>query len=470
MNPFNKSQTQFVLRRGVPCFAALAFLFWILAWACLNERFSSGGYADLYQNSASFAVQSHPLDLKFPLLGEFPPFTEAWGIQWPFYMAVKSFIFQVIPYNLSTIFLLGLTITTTTAVLGYLTVRRMTGGVWLASLTALALLSDRNLMFHIAAGRSEPLVCLLFLCMLDQARRIAANGGKGACLGFLLPFLLLPGMHPFGLMVTGGLVLLHLVFFKRLYPGGGRALFWGPPVSYAAGVGLLVLWFFLQPAAWEQMRINLQVQEAIYQTATRFTFFVPFITELPLGSGYLLWGGALAGGVFVAGSACLVLFGKDIRKRLSPDLFLAASIVCSLPVIGLIFRVDNFYHFAVGTSAAVYLIFGLAHHGRAIPETTGLGGLRDTGAGRCSRPSPCRHGSCSSSEKPDIPTSKPSAGSSCRNTPVRGESIFPPKSSTKRWRHRLKNSGFSAFRYRCSRTCARIMRTMRSATSNRETS
>lgn len=340
--------------------AVMGSALWILSWIVLNMRFSGSGFGDLYQNSAPLAVQQHPLDLRYPLLGGFPPYSDGWGSQWPFYMALKSLVFSVIPWNLDTVFLLGLSISIGSAALAYHGLTRITDNPFLLCLGPLVILTDRHLLFHIGNARGEPLLCLCLLLLLVQARKLTTDDAGGKHLPwYLLAFFLLPGLHPIGLMLGGGLLALHLALFRQLYPQVSKTLLWSPLAAYASGLLLFATWYLVQPAAWEQMKINLQVQDAIYATASRWTFFKPFLPSLPLGSGFTLWGAALASGLFVAAKTAASLFLRKSRI-LSPDMVFAAAIVVALPVIGFLFRIDNFFYYAAGTSAAVYLVGGIS--------------------------------------------------------------------------------------------------------------
>lgn len=362
MNPASKHSGFFSTRSTPRLAAVISLVFWITAWVLIHERFSTEDFCDLYQNSAPYAGQHYPLDLRFPMLGDFPPFTEAWGTQWPFFMAIKSIIFFVIPYNFTSIFMLGMTICAIGAGFTFHVVRQLSANLWLAFLAAAVVLSDRHLLLiHVMSGRAEPLVCVLLLLLLDQSRRIVEKSDRTLRPGYLIPFVLLPGLHPFGLMIGGGLVMLHLVFFRRLFTNGTRWLCWGPLLGYLVGMSLLALWFGLQPAAWEQMKLNMEVQQTIYQTATRYTFFRPFISGYPLFTGYLLWGGGLLASLFVAGLALQGISRDTGFGEVRVDQLFSAAIVVALPVIGFIVRLDNYFYYVVGLSAVVYLWVSLCN-------------------------------------------------------------------------------------------------------------
>lgn len=343
------------------CFAILLFgcLSYAMIWLILFQRFSTGDITDNYQYCHPFSGHHQFLDIRFPLIGNSPPFSESWGIQWPFHMVIKSLIFSIIPYSATSINLLSFLVLIAGSMIVFKNTRQISGSAIVGLFAAIVALTDRMLLGHSASGRPEVLTCILFLVLVNQARVISNNEHQQLRAGFLIPFALLPGMHHFGLMIVTGLLAIHVLFFRILYPRGTKWLHWGPLAGYFLGVSLLISWFVAKPAAWEQMQINLLVQDAIYETATRFTFFSNFLTSPPMFSGYVLYVPALILGLLIAAMFLReVIFGCS-KAKITPDILYAGAIIVALPVLGFIFQVDNFFHFAIGSYTAVYLLVSI---------------------------------------------------------------------------------------------------------------
>lgn len=333
-------------------------IYWILSYVFLNEKFSKGGFDDWYQNTGVIAAQNSFLDFRWPLLGEFPPFNGGWGTHWPLYMVLKSAVFSILPYSETAMFSFSMIVASLCSCWVMYAIARRTANQWLAALGAAVVLSDRMMHFHLLAARGEPLVAALLLMIVYHSRSfIGGDATRLSRIGYLIPYFLLPTLHPFGITVTGGLALLHFLFHKKLFPKAGAVNRCLPIGIYFAGLGTLCLWFAWQPAAWEQMRINLSVQGKIYEDATRFTYFLNLMPSYLGPLGYAFWGGGLILALWVA-----AVFGRSAwSKRLEPisairaDHVFAAAVVIALPLLGFLLHVDNYFHYTVGISCLVYL-------------------------------------------------------------------------------------------------------------------
>ena len=350
---------------GWPVFLYVIYLtYWIVAHVFLNEKFSKGGFDDWYQNTCVIAAQSSLLHFRWPLLGGFPPFDVGWGTHWPLYMVLKSAVFSILPYSETAMYSFSMIVASLCSGWIVYAIAKRTANPWLALLGGAAVLSDRMMRFHLVAARSEPLAAALLLMVVYHSRKLS-GGAATRCshLGYLLPYFLLPTLHPFGITVTGGLALVHLLYYNRLFPQRGPVLRWLPLGCYLGGLGALCLWFALQPAAWEQMRLNLSVQGQIYAEATRFTYFLNLMPSYEALLGYPFWGGGL-----ICALGVVAAFVRSVWSgRCGPmpvihtDLVLAAAAVVALPVIGFLLRIDNYFHFTVGLGCVVYLICSLSY-------------------------------------------------------------------------------------------------------------
>lgn len=321
----------------------------------LSYRFSTGENSDYYQYLTPFAFQERFLDIHFPLIGHEPPFSESWGIQWPFHMVFKSALFSIFPYSHTTAFIFSSLILLAGSLILFKSILRLTGNILLSLFAGFAALLDQTLLNLSLSGRPEGLTCLLFIILINEVAQLQRGEEKPVRIALLLPFLLLPGVHHMGFMVITGILIIHIVFFNSLFPKASHALRWYPLLSYTLGCGLCVSWFILHPAAMEQMKINLEVQNIIYQSATRFTYFQNFLANPPLLRGYIGYGLPLAFSIFVVIQFTRKVFCGNRNQFLSPDITYASAIVVAMPIIGYLFRVDNFFHFSISSFPAIYI-------------------------------------------------------------------------------------------------------------------
>jgi|GEM_PF-4320304 len=351
----------------------LFVLFFCAFWLIMGWRSACFSIVnDAYQYSAPFALQHSFLNFSIPLIGDFLPYSDHWGYQWPFYMILKSGLYAVIPYSPSLDKLLSLAFVSLGGITLFAGLSRIMHRPWAGLLCAIAYMMDEILSYTSESTRPEPLTALLLMGVLFAVELLAAGKHRQRALAFLaLAFFLLPGLHPHGLTIAGGLVVLHWMIFRRWNSGGKRFDSYVPLVAYVLGILVFLSWFQLFPVAGEQMRVNRLVQALIYETATRFTFFQMFLPRHLLWSGYVLWVPAIILSLAVA-FRFLLSYGKSGGPLPRPCLVYSAAIIGALPVLGFIFRIDNYWHFAIGLPAA-YLILGAF---AAKPELPQAGGDR----------------------------------------------------------------------------------------------
>lgn len=335
----------------------LFILFSIVFWIIMGWRSAFFSNApDAYQYSAPFALQRSFLNFSIPLIGDYRPFSQGWGYQWPFYMIFKSGLYSLVPYSPALDKLLTLAIVSAGGMLLFAGISRLYHKPYLGLLCAIAYMMDEFILATAESTRAEPLTALLLLGILFAAESLATGQRVVKSLWFLgLAFFLLPGLHPHGLTLAGGLAVLHVWVFRRWNPGGARLHAYLPVAAYALGILAFLAWFKVFPAAGEQMRINMQVQKLIYASATRFTYFTNYIPGYRFLSGYFLWGGALVLSLWTATRfAGSFLDAKRVMER--PIVVYASAIVIAVPVLGFIFQIDNYGHFCLGVPAAIVML------------------------------------------------------------------------------------------------------------------
>jgi len=336
----------------------LFMLFFSAFWLIMGWRSAYFSIVnDAYQYSAPFALQHSFLNFSIPLIGDFKPYSEHWGYQWPFYMILKSCLYAVIPYSPSLDKLLSLGFISIGGVTLFAGLSLIFHRPWAGLLCAAAYMMDEILTYTSESTRPEPLTALLLMGILFAIELLATGRHRSWALAFVaLAFFLLPGLHPHGLTLAGGLVVLHWMIFRRWNTSGKSYDSYVPLAAYVLGILAFLTWFRLFPDAGEQMRVNRLVQALIYETATRFTFFQQFIPRHILWSGYVLWGSAIVLSLVVV---CLFLrsYGKSGGLPPNPCLVYSSAIIVALPVLGFIFRIDNYWHFSIGLPAA-YLLLG----------------------------------------------------------------------------------------------------------------
>ena len=263
---------------------------------------------------------------------------------------------------------LGLAIISMGGIMLFAGISRLCQRPYLGLLCAIAFMMDEFMLATAESTRADPLTVLLLLGVLFAVDRLAVGRHVVKSLWFLgLAFFLLPGLHPHGLTLAGGLAVLHLLLYRRWNPSGARMHRYLPITAYALGVLVCLAWFRVFPSAGEQMRINIQVQKLIYATATRFTYFQNYIPAYRFASGYLLWGGVLVMSLWTA----LRVAGSFFRERCvmdRPVVVYSAAIVLAVPVLGYLFQIDNYGHFCLGVPAAIVLL-------ATFPAVSRMGGM-----------------------------------------------------------------------------------------------
>jgi len=334
-------------------FAVFFIAFWIImGWR--SAFFSNVG--DAYQYSAPFALQRSFLNFSIPLIGDFPPFSQGWGYQWPFNMIFKSGLYAIVPYSPALDKLLALAIVSAGGMLLFSGISHLFHKPYIGLLCAISYMMDEFIMGSSEGTRAEPLTALLLLGILFAVELLSTGRHSAKALWILgAAFFLLPGLHPHGLTLAGGLAILHLLIFRRWNPGSAKLHSYLPLAAYALGILAFLAWFQVFPTAGEQMRMNRQVQGLIYASATRLTYFQNFIPSYRFLSGYLLWGGVLILSLWTT----VRFVGTYLKAKyvLDPSIVVYSSaIILALPVLGFIFRIDNYGHFCLGLPASLILL------------------------------------------------------------------------------------------------------------------
>lgn len=129
-----------------------ALIFISLAWfgsnIFLNMMRRSG--SDAFQYSSPFAYAGNFGDNKLPMLGDFSPFSEARGLQWPGLMLLKSAVYTLFSYSSSHDFYLCLFLNWTLACALYSYVVFLTKRLSLGISVFIIVLSDPNLLWFTA--------------------------------------------------------------------------------------------------------------------------------------------------------------------------------------------------------------------------------------------------------------------------------------------------------------------------------
>ncbi|MFM1794247.1 MAG: hypothetical protein RL642_632 [Bacteroidota bacterium] len=350
-NLIKKSSLPFLL-------LAMIMIAWMFCVITLAVQWKYSIANDSYQYTAPFAFHSDVFHFPLPMMDGFMPFSGSWGVQWPLLMQIKSVFYAFVPFSLWAEYTLIFSFALILSILLYKYHTCNGGNKWIGVMIALAMLFDRAMLHKMQLGRSEVIVALLFLWIVIKADQNTIS--KKVILQKALPYILLPTLHPLGFMVAFGLSIIQLIFapvvFQNSSTNERRVSRLLPITSFLIGLVLLAMYFTLQPDALEQLMINMKVQSEIYNTASRFTYFQYYLAEYPFGLGYLIHGlGFLIAFQCIFKVAKIVLFQKE-PSPIKASTILSSSIVIAMPIIGFIFRTDNYFHFVIAAPVSLFLV------------------------------------------------------------------------------------------------------------------
>ncbi|QUE50223.1 hypothetical protein KBB96_15265 [Luteolibacter ambystomatis] len=304
---------------------------------------------DGFQSIGAAAGSHGPGSLRWPLVGSFMGYDRTWGFHWFGWPWLRSWLIPVVSWSpgADVSLLWGLWILTATrvAVLVGKAEGKVTGMA-----AGFFTLAAPGILTALQSYRPEiPTACALVLlagCWWQDTKRTLV------CRSLLL--LILPTLHPLGLVVPGawcaGVAVLEwcrnglMAAVRRTLP---------PVLALAGGVLLFVAWYGLQPDAWAQFKLNLASQRMLVDG---------------MGAGYLTlfrWGLSGRGAIPLlvllvpafAYGICLLLRAVRNPKDTSNDILLlpALAIVISfaLNVVG---RNPNPLHFVGVLPFAVWLV------------------------------------------------------------------------------------------------------------------
>ena len=328
----------------------LVSLIWLFCVSLLSSRWVYSLASDSYQYISPFCINPEFFRVRLPLLNEFTPYSGTWGSNWPAWMLLKSLIYGSLPFTIEIDFIITGSMLIASSFVLFITVSQIKNSSWFVLFLSLSLLFDKIMYRHCSWGRAEPLAALL--CMIMIA--ICQNNSKYK-LGLFSIFLLLPVVHPVCLMISGGLALIYAVYPRFFLSEDRLHLRFYPLFAQLLGVAMLILYFIAQPDAYDQMLTNLQVQSEIYSSATRYTFFKNYLAEYSFGLGFVIHGlGIAISGYFCIKVICSIMQNKN--HNCNPSSLLASAIVIAMPLIGFLFKTDNYSHFVISAPASLYLL------------------------------------------------------------------------------------------------------------------
>ena len=330
----------------------ISMLAWFACVLTISVRWNYSLANDCYQYAAPFAFNSPLFQVKLPMMNGFMPFSGSWGVQWPLLMEVKSVLYSIIPFSLWADFSFLFSFSLLTCWILFKNHLKTGGSAWVALLFGLAILADRVMLHKVFLERSEVIVSLLLLFIVLEAD---SKNERKSFLRKSLPYILLPLLHPIGMMIAGGLALMQLIFPGIVFGARANSGRFTAISGFCMGILLLAAYFLLQPDAMAQMKMNLQVQSAIYNGATRYTYFLNYLAEYPYKLGYLTHGVS-----FIIALRCLFTIGlNSLRKGThiyKSSTILSSAIVLGMPIIGFIFRTDNYFHFVIAAPSSLFLL------------------------------------------------------------------------------------------------------------------
>ena len=364
---------------------------WIVSTAWLIVRFRALD-SDSIMYGLPLAFSKGPFSLAIPFLGDFPPYSTAWGHQWPGALWIRGALFSIIPFERWLDISLLLTCQFAAAFLAGGLVWRLTRGVIPSIVCAVIICSDRVIIAALQLHRWEPLTILALVALLVAIVRTA--GRRGAESGKLkvesgrsemevgiqnskskiqnspFPVWLIVSFfsafvaactHPFGMVIGAGLVGMAGIDWLILR----RRSAWAaliPSAGFLCGLGAVLLYYALIPEAREQFMSNLALQSS-FNEGSRWGFFTTHLR-------YYHWLG------YPLYAACLlatpVVFWKLYRRKSPEEMFAAWAIplaAVAVPVIFVLTRSANNSYATLGTPFAAILVtvaVGLIPSGRRI--------------------------------------------------------------------------------------------------------
>lgn len=254
--------SHFLLQCG---FLAAALFLWGIAYTVGSV------IVDGFQSIGSISAARIPLSLHWPLVGDYLGYDQTWGFHWPGWPLLRSMLLPVLAWS-PAIDLLLLSLIWVAA--AWLVSKLAESNSPQASSTATGFLTllAPGVVITLQNYRPEIITALLLLIALRYWNE-STRAGR-VLLGVVL--LVLPLTHPLGLVVPAAWLTWGLFLGWR-----GKGL--GPAIqayklqilTLAVGLLLFVLWFALQPQAWEQFQTNIEAQRLLSKgmEINHLTFF-----------------------------------------------------------------------------------------------------------------------------------------------------------------------------------------------------
>ena len=338
---------------------------WILSTAWLIVRFRALD-SDSIMYGLPLAFAKGPFSLSIPLIGDFPPYSTAWGHQWPGAMWLRGALFSVIPFERWIDISLLLACQFCAAFLGGAIVWRLTRGAAASLCTVAVILSDRVVIAGLQLHRFEAIVILALVALLLALIHTAGSGKAETQDGPIQkpksnpqnpspPWLIVSFFaafvaactHPFGMAISAGLVgmagLDWLVLRRRF---AGAALV--PATGFLLGVASVAAYFVLVPEAKAEFLANLALQNA-FNGGSRLAL----LTHLRYYHwvGFPLWGLSIL--------AIPLVFWKLIHRQRADAVFSAWALplaALAVPVLFFLTRSANNSYAALGTPFVAILL------------------------------------------------------------------------------------------------------------------
>lgn len=323
-------------------FIGLASLAWVLVNVYISTRFRFPN-SDSIMYGLPLTVSKGPFDLKIPYLGDFESYGRVWGHQWPGAMWIRAGIFGIIPFARELDMSFYLICQWLSAVLAAGLVWKSTSSRWPTVGTAVLAISDRLSIMSLELHRFEAIGVLSLVALFNFSWRLGpAMAWPWYVAGYTAAFFS-PTVHPYtgplGALVLA--ILLIKAFVFRECDKRDALLACG---FFVVGLIALVLWYALQPEAWEQYRRNVELQMSFSKS------FNVVWSKLAVGyrfqSGRILWGLALL-------ASMGLLAGRPTSLKCIPGF---SFLRLALPgmILGIIFiqtvtRCNNYSYFVVAT-------------------------------------------------------------------------------------------------------------------------
>ena len=235
----------------------LAALVWSLLSYMIVVRTGSV-IVDGFQSIGSAAAASGPGQLRWPFMGSFMGYNHCWGFHWFGWPWLRSLLLPLLPWSPGGDIALGCVLWATASLVTFKLVAAQ--GKKEGLFCGLLMLAAPSFLVAAQSYRPEIPAALA----LVGAFALWSRTSRASSLFRALLLLLLPTLHPLGLVVPATWCLLGFVAQWRLsgFASALRSCGWHV-LPLAGGVALFAFWFALQPDAWAQFELNVRSQRLL---------------------------------------------------------------------------------------------------------------------------------------------------------------------------------------------------------------